>query len=85
MSAAATRIRLAGPRLPKSARDLLSSVHKYRVMNGDQVIGQFSNIRLATRTAGDYRGSLVLDVSVKPPHVVYQDGRLLEKPDTQGD
>lgn len=49
---------------------LLASVHKYRVMNGDQIVGQFSNIRLATGTAHEYRGAVVLDVSVKPNRVV---------------
>ena len=54
--------------------------HKYRVMNVDEIIGQFSNVKLATDKARSHRGSVVLDMSTKPPSVVYRDGRL-EKPE----
>jgi len=64
-----------------STSDLLSNVHKYRVMVADEIIGQFSNAKLAAHTAHSHRGSLVLDMSLKPPKVVYSDGRLLEKPE----
>ena len=59
---------------------LLRSVHKYHVMLGEEIIGQFSNLPLATDTAHAHRGSLVLDLSTKPPKVVYRGGRLVEKP-----
>jgi hypothetical protein len=39
-------------------------------MHGDQLIGQFSDVRLADKTAQEYRGAVVL---------IYQDGKRLEK------
>jgi hypothetical protein len=54
------------------------SLHKYRVMKGDQIIGQFSNIKLAADTAHRHRGAVVLDVSVVPNLTVYRDGGLVE-------
>ena len=56
----------------------LPSIHRYRVMKGDEIIGQFSNLHLAVDTAYLYRGAaVVLDVSVEPHRVVYKDGHLL--------
>jgi hypothetical protein len=60
---------------------LRPSVHKYRVMVADEIIGQFSNIKLATDKARSHRGSVVVDLSTKPPRVAYRDGRLVEKPE----
>jgi hypothetical protein len=54
------------------------SLHKYRIMKGDQIVGQFSNIKLATDTADRYRNCVVVDVSVVPNVTIYRDGRLLE-------
>jgi hypothetical protein len=54
--------------------ELTLSVHKYRVMQGETIIGQFSNAELARETARDCRGSVVLDASVEPPVMVYQGG-----------
>ena len=51
--------------------DLGPNQHKYRVMVGRAIIGDFSDLKLATDTAFEYRGSVVLDMSVKPPLVVY--------------
>jgi hypothetical protein len=53
-------------------------LHKFRVMTGEKIIGQFSNIKLAANTANRHRGSIVVDVSVVPNVTVYRDGRLLE-------
>ena len=50
--------------------DLRPSFFKFRVVHGDQLIGQFSNVRLADRTAQEHRGAVVL---------IYQDGKWLEK------
>lgn len=62
----------------RSGKDLHPNVHRYRVMEGETIIGQFSNIELATETAHRYRGNaLVLDISAKPHLMVYEDGRLL--------
>lgn len=54
--------------------ELTLSVHKYRVMQGGTIMGQFSNADLARETARDRRGSVVLDVSVEPPTLVYEGG-----------
>jgi predicted component of type VI protein secretion system len=51
---------------------------RYRVMKRDEIIGQFSNRELARKTADQYH-AVVLDMSVIPPKVVYQDGKWLEK------
>ncbi len=62
----------------RSGKDLHPNVHRYRVMEGETIIGQFSNIELATDTAHRYRGTaVVLDISVKPHLVVHKDGRSL--------
>ena len=57
--------------------DLRPSIFKFRVMQGDEIIGQFSNIKLATSTADEYR-AIVLDVSKDPHVVVYRDGKVLD-------
>ena len=54
--------------------ELTLGVHKYRVMQGEKIIGQFSNAALARETARNCRGSVVLDASVEPPVMVYQGG-----------
>lgn len=50
---------------------------RYRVMLGEEIIGQFSNQALAmAEAAARGRGnSVVLDVSVRPPRIVFQNGR----------
>lgn len=60
--------------------DLRSSLHKYRIMLAQEIIGQVSNIQLAVDSSRSHRGSVVIDLSTKPPSVVYKDGRLTEKP-----
>ena len=58
---------------------LLSSVFRYRVQRrGTEAIGQFSNMKLAEVTAHRYRDAIVLDVSVQPHRIIYQDGKRLE-------
>jgi hypothetical protein len=52
---------------------------RYRVMQGDEIIGQFSNRQLAEQRAKHLRGAIVLDVLMEPPKVVYKDGKWLEK------
>ena len=51
---------------------------RYRVMKGDEIIGQFSNRELAKKTAEQYH-AIVLDISVIPPKVVFREGKWLEK------
>jgi hypothetical protein len=64
----------------ESGGDLLTSIHRYRVMQGEKIVGQFSNLPLAEATAHQYRGTaVVLDISVKPPLVVHRDGRSLKQ------
>lgn len=65
-------------RIPVDRADRLPTLHKYRVMKGDTIIGQFSNLPLAAETAYFHRGCVVLDASVEPYRVVYKDGRLVE-------
>ena len=64
--------------MSEAKKQSLPTIHRYRVMKGDTIIGQFSNLRLAMDTAHRYRGA-VLDVSVTPHRVVYKDGKLLEE------
>jgi predicted component of type VI protein secretion system len=52
---------------------------RYRIMKGDEIIGQFSNRELAGKTADQYH-AIVLDMSVIPAKVVYQAGKWLEMP-----
>jgi hypothetical protein len=48
-------------------------------MQGEKIVGQFSNLPLAEATAHRYRGTaLVLDTSVEPHRVVYKNGMLVE-------
>ena len=58
--------------------DLLPTIHLFRVMHGEAIIGQFSNIKLADRATHEHRGAVVLDVSVQPHKVVYSDGKWLD-------
>jgi hypothetical protein len=71
MSTATQRAKIDGP-------DLVPTRHPFRVMQGETVIGQFSNVRLATDTAREHLGSVVLDVSGNSPVVVFRDGKLVE-------
>ena len=75
MSAMSTPV---AARTPVPRADRLPSLHKYRVMKGATIIGQFSNLALAAESANFHRGCVVLDVSVEPHRVVYKDGRLVE-------
>jgi hypothetical protein len=60
MNTATQRAKIGGP-------DLLPTVHPFRVMQGETIIGQFSNVKLAADTAREYRGdAIVVDVSAKP-------------------
>lgn len=62
-----------------TSQHLSPSIFRYRVMRDDQTIGQFTNLALAERTACDYPGSVVVNVSVQPAKLVYKDGKLLEQ------
>ena len=59
--------------------DVLASRHPFRVTVADVIIGQFSNLKLAAETARGLRGANVLDLTAKPPKVVYRDGRVLDE------
>jgi hypothetical protein len=48
-------------------------------MLGEEIVGQFSNAKLAGDSAYLRRGAIVLDTSMQPHRVVYQDGKGLEK------
>ena len=55
-------------------------VFKYRVMHGEEIIGQFSSLDLAIETAREHRSiPVVLDISVDPPCVVFRDGKRIEE------
>ena len=76
---------------PQSPR-LSPHVFKYRVMKGEEILGQFSSLDLAIETARQHRGiPVVLDVSVQPPLIIYRRGQLLEPetgkptPEAQGE
>jgi hypothetical protein len=51
---------------------------RYRVMVGEEIIGQFSNAKLAGDSAHFRRGAVVLDTSMQPHRVVYRDRKWLE-------
>ena len=66
----------------RSKPDLSPQIFKYRVMKGDQVIGQFSNLELAIMSARDRRNiPVVLDISVNPPRIVFKDGMRVDQKD----
>jgi hypothetical protein len=53
--------------------DLSPNLFKFRVMLGEEIIGTFSNAKAAGDSAHLRRGAIVLDMSTKPPKVVYKD------------
>ena len=62
--------------VPPKKKDLSPTIFKYRVMKGENIIGQFSNIALAERTARDCRGTVF---NVATGKLVFDNGRLLEE------
>jgi hypothetical protein len=51
-------------------------------MLGDQIVGKFSNVKLAGNTAYLRRGAVVVDMSMKPPTVIYSDRKWIgERPE----
>jgi hypothetical protein len=48
-------------------------------MLGEEIVGQFSNAKLAGDSAHLRRGAIVLDTSMQPHRMVYQDRKWLEK------
>jgi hypothetical protein len=52
---------------------------RYWVMLGEEIVGQFSNAKLAGDSAYLRRGAIVLDTSMQPHRMVYQDRKWLEK------
>ena len=67
------------PAKNSDSRKLNLVTQRYRVMHKNAIIGQFSNTKLADRTVRERDGAIVLDMSVRPPKVVYKDGKWLEK------
>jgi hypothetical protein len=63
----------------KGSQRIDLAVQRYRVMHREAIIGQFSNRNLAEQLTRSRAGAVVLDMSVKPPRVVYQDGKWLER------
>ena len=56
------------------------SLHKFRVMKGEEIIGQFSNLELAISSARDRQNiTVVLDISVNPPRIVFQNGMRVDQ------
>lgn len=65
-------------------QDLSPQIFKYRVMKGEEIIGQFSNLELAIMSARDRRNiPVVLDISVNPPRVVFKNGLRIGDEDTK--
>lgn len=60
--------------------DLSPRVFKFRVMRGEEIVGQFSNLELAIASARDRRNiPVVLDVSVNPPRIVFKNGMRVDQ------
>jgi hypothetical protein len=60
--------------------DLSPRVFKFRVMRGEEIVGQFSNLELAVASARDRRNiPVVLDVSVNPPRIVFKNGMRVDQ------
>jgi hypothetical protein len=60
--------------------DLSPHVFKFRVMRGEEIVGQFSNLELAVASARDRRNiPVVLDVSVNPPRIVFKNGMRVDQ------
>jgi len=45
---------------PAKKPDLSPKAHPYRVMLGNEIVGQFSNVKLAESTAREYRGVVLV-------------------------
>ncbi len=52
-------------------------VQRFRVMDGDEIIGQFSNMALVEESVLGRRTAKVFDVSMCPHRLLYQDGKWL--------
>jgi len=61
--------------------DLSPNLFKFRVMQGDEIVGTFSNAKAAGDSEYLRRGAIVLNMSTKPPKVVYQDRKWIEIPE----
>jgi len=53
---------------------LLPRVQRYRVMVGDRIVGQFSNLALVDEAVAGRHTAMVFDVSMCPHRVIYRDG-----------
>jgi len=70
----------APARLVKEAKGtprLLPRVQRYRVMVGEQIIGQYSNMALVDEAVLGRNTAVVFDVSMCPHRVIYKDGKWL--------
>lgn len=56
---------------------LLPNIHRFRVMNGEKIIGQFSNMKLVEEALIGKRQAVVFDVSMCPSRLIYKDGKWL--------
>ena len=56
---------------------LLPRVQPFRVMIGDEIIGQYSNMALVNEAVLSRRNAVVFDVSTCPHRLIYKDGKWL--------
>lgn len=56
---------------------LLPRIHRYRVMDGNEIVGQFSNMALVDDAVSERRNAVVFDVSMCPSRLIYKDGKWL--------
>lgn len=53
---------------------LFPRVQRYRIMDGNKILGQFSNMHLVDEAVAGKPGAVVFDVSMCPSRVIYRDG-----------
>jgi len=54
------------------------SVQKYRVVEGREIVGQFSNVALTDEAVRKHPKAIVFDVSMCPSRIVQRGARLIQ-------
>lgn len=57
---------------------LISSVQKYRVVEGRRIVGQFSNVALAEDAIRKHPKAIVFDVSMCPSRIIQRGAALIQ-------
>ena len=63
----------------KGSPRLSHRVQRYRVTNGAELVGQWSNLDLVEDSLLNRPDAIVTDMATIPPKVIYKDGQWLHK------